>query len=140
MMVPNLVEAYEYLALRIVDGQNATSVMVGKHLEIHISVETDTDVSPAEYDCYSDEDKSRYDDGAWRFIGVKMSVIVDSVSASDSVWAIDIGINSKDDDRHHLVTSILPSIYAEASEQIRTAATVIDAANAAVNAPGEIKL
>jgi hypothetical protein len=101
---------FEKVAVRLADGFDGSMTVDG--IEISVQMADDNDATPADYECYSDEDVCRFNDGEWKFVGIKMTVAVGSAECSASVWGVDHGYE-RTGEIEHLRDDILPNLFQE---------------------------
>lgn len=106
-------------------------VYVGDYIEFHLdreftvraTIEHDADTSPADYDCYGDEDAAAWRNEDWFYCGVVLSIWVGDDCFREhatSLWAVEANIGTDNAYLREVANELLPEAMS-ALEELREA-------------------
>lgn len=118
------------LARRVADGaEMPTRAQFGGEVTLSVEVSPDADSHPSESDVYGPADVETFNEGEWRFVGVRAVIEYRGVRVeSGGLWSVELGRSEGDLEVTYLA-GVIAGELREAIDAVRDLTKLLEAAS-----------
>lgn len=118
----SLPAVFAQLAERFGNGYDGSASYNGFQFEL--SVADDYGTKASDFPNYTPEDVAAFwtnQPGGWKFVGIKLTVTIDSLEVDASIWGVEYGID-READVAHVRDNLLPDLFGDIRAEVASAA------------------